>query len=227
MIKLINESAQNIRKDHIWIGIGHMFTTFMMILGMNKLLTVMTYYDSSTKYTINIAPAYLMVGLFIIEYIITAPLLRFSILKNMSVKNSFKKIWRYYTIQNEALHTVRMTSLKIIAISVIIFILGMMIKTPLLIWISIISTSIGVILLMYHHKWIEVDTYEHAYTWGTSQYDNNRNNRKVTQFKWQLIYLLITIPSIVVSCITLGLTEIYLFPFRQSLFITIYNKLKR
>ncbi|RKV74896.1 MAG: hypothetical protein D8H99_56760 [Streptococcus sp.] len=223
MIKIIKESIKNIKKEHLWIGLGHAFITFMLLFGTNQLVTSMSYSDGSTKYSNNTLPAYILIGIFVITYMIVTPIIRFSLFNKISIKQSIKEVWLYYSMQNEALRTVRLTSLKIILGSIIMLLLGAGFKVPLLIWIGLFVVVVGVCYPLYHHKWVELDTYCHGQLWGTSQYDDKRKKRQLTQLKWQMIYWVLTLPLLLISFFTLGFTEVYFFPFRQSLLVTIYK----
>jgi len=219
MIKIIKESIKNIKKEHLWIGLGHAFITFMLLFGTNQLVTSMSYSDGSTKYSNNTLPAYILIGIFVITYMIVTPIIRFSLFNKISIK----EVWLYYSMQNEALRTVRLTSLKIILGSIIMLLLGAGFKVPLLIWIGLFVVVVGICYPLYHHKWVELDTYCHGQLWGTSQYDDKRKKRQLTQLKWQMIYWVLTLPLLLISFFTLGFTEVYFFPFRQSLLVTIYK----
>lgn len=223
MIKIIKESIKNIKKEHLWIGLGHAFITFMLLFGTNQLVTSMSYSDESTKYSNNTLPAYILIGIFVITYMIVTPVIRFSLFNKISIKQSIKEVWLYYSMQNEALRTVRLTSLKLILGSIIMLLLGAGFKVPLLIWIGLFVVVVGVCYPLYHHKWVELDTYCHGQLWRTSQYDDKRKKRQLTQLKWQMIYWVLTLPLLLISFFTLGFTEVYFFPFRQSLLVTIYK----
>lgn len=223
MIKIVKESIKNIKKEHLWVGIGHAFITFFLLYGTNQLVTGISYADGSTKYTSNTLPAYILIGVFVLAYIFITPTLRFSFFNKLSIKQSFKEVWAYYGMQNEALRTIRLTSLKLILGSIVLLLLGSLIKVPIIIWFGLLMVVIGICYPLYHHKWVELDTYSHGYVWGTPQYDEKRKKRRLTQLKWQLIYWIITIPLLLISFFTLGFTEVYFFPFRQSLLVTIYK----
>ena len=66
MIKIVKESINNIKKEHLWIGIGHAFITFFLLYGTNQLVTGISYADGSTKYTSNTLPAYILIGVFVL-----------------------------------------------------------------------------------------------------------------------------------------------------------------